>query len=67
MNCNESRNLNFCNCSYNPYVRKGICCDYLQYHLKSNQFPACCFPDDFEKTYDRSFTAFAHLVNQNLF
>jgi hypothetical protein len=23
------------------------------------QLPACCFPDDVEKTYDRSFSAFA--------
>jgi hypothetical protein len=24
--------------------------------------PACCFPDDAEKTYDRSFEHFARLV-----
>jgi hypothetical protein len=23
------------------------------------ELPACCFPDDVEKTYDRSFRAFA--------
>jgi len=23
------------------------------------QLPGCCFPDDIEKTYDRSFRAFA--------
>jgi hypothetical protein len=27
--------------------------------LSSKQLPGCCFPDNVEKTYDRSFTAFA--------
>jgi hypothetical protein len=27
------------------------------------QLPACCFPDDVEKTYDRSFRAFAKAWN----
>jgi hypothetical protein len=26
------------------------------------QLPACCFPDNVEKTYDRSFGRFAELV-----
>jgi hypothetical protein len=26
------------------------------------QLPACCFPDDAERTYDRSFEHFARLV-----
>jgi hypothetical protein len=26
--------------------------------------PACCFPDDAEQTYDRSFEHFARLVNE---
>jgi hypothetical protein len=26
--------------------------------------PACCFPDDVERTYDRSFARFAALVNE---
>jgi hypothetical protein len=28
------------------------------------QLPACCFPDDVEQTYDRSFKRFAQLVNE---
>ncbi|MHC5119300.1 MAG: DUF6485 family protein, partial [Planctomycetota bacterium] len=43
--------------------RKGVCCDCLQYHLRSKQLPGCCFPDDVEKTYDRSFAAFAKAWN----
>jgi hypothetical protein len=27
------------------------------------QLPGCCFPDDIEKTYDRSFQAFAQAWN----
>jgi hypothetical protein len=39
-----------------------MCCECLHYHLKNRQLPACCFPDDVEKTYDRSFERFAKLV-----
>jgi hypothetical protein len=55
--------MSFCNCTYDPCPRKGICCDCLQYHLKSKQLPACCFPEAVEKTYDRSFAAFARAWN----
>jgi hypothetical protein len=27
------------------------------------ELPACCFPDEVEKTYDRSFAAFARAWN----
>jgi hypothetical protein len=27
------------------------------------QLPACCFPNEVERTYDRSFERFAQLVN----
>jgi hypothetical protein len=36
-----------------------MCCECLGYHLKSKQLPGCCFPPAVEKTYDRSFKAFA--------
>ena len=65
MECKQTVNLESCNCSYEPCSRKGICCDGLRYHLKSRQLPGCCFPDDAEKTYDRSFTHFARLVQEN--
>ena len=50
-----------CNCSYEPCSRKGRCCECLQYHLGSNELPACCFPDEVERTYDRSFRRFVQL------
>ena len=59
--CNISANKKNCNCSYEPCSRKGKCCACIQYHLKSNELPACCFPDDVERTYDRSFSRFAQL------
>ncbi len=62
MECKKEQNLNSCNCSYDPCARKGICCECISYHLKSRQLPACCFPDDAERTYDRSFEHFARLV-----
>lgn len=65
MQCNTEKNLSGCNCTYDPCPRKGNCCDCLGYHLKSRELPACCFPADAEKTYNRSFEFFAGLVNQN--
>lgn len=63
MECKQDRNLKHCNCSYAPCSRKGLCCECLQYHLAMRQLPACVFPDDDERTFDRSFEHFARLVN----
>jgi len=61
MECKQSTNLQRCNCSYQPCSRKGVCCDCIQYHLSMRELPACCFPDDAERTYDRSFEHFSRL------
>ena len=63
MECKKERNMDFCSCSYPGCSRKGVCCECLQYHLKSQQLPGCCFPSDIEKTFDRSFRAFANAWN----
>ncbi|MFC1675250.1 DUF6485 family protein [Candidatus Omnitrophota bacterium] len=55
---NRKQNLANCNCSYDPCLRKGTCCECLHYHRKMNQLPACFFPDSAEKTYDRSIAKF---------
>ena len=61
-NCpNIQTNKSRCNCSYEPCSRKGNCCECLKYHLAMQELPACCFPDDVERTYDRSFHRFAQL------
>jgi len=62
MECNKQKNLSKCNCSYEPCSRKGMCCECLRYHLNHRELPACCFPDDIERTYDRSFMTFAKAV-----
>ena len=64
MKCKKEENLKFCNCTYEPCPKKGICCECLRYHLKMRQLPACCFPPEYEKTYDRSFEYFAKLVQE---
>jgi len=64
MECKKEQNLQDCNCTYEGCSRKGVCCDCLKYHLKMKQLPACCFPEDVEKKYDRSFEKFAELVNE---
>jgi len=63
MECNIEVNKARCNCTYEPCSRKGVCCDCISYHLAMRDLPACCFPDDVEKTYDRSFKAFAQAWN----
>lgn len=64
MECMKETNLQNCNCSYDPCSRKGICCECIRYHLKMRQLPGCCFPEEAEKTWDRSFEHFARLVNE---
>ena len=64
MECKQTKNLKQCNCSYEPCSRKGLCCDCLQYHIKMRQLPACVFPNDAEKTFDRSYEHFARLVGE---
>jgi hypothetical protein len=59
--CNVDANMKNCNCTYEPCSRKGKCCECIRYHLAMNELPACCFPDDVERTYDRSFRRFAQL------
>jgi hypothetical protein len=55
---NKKKNLLNCNCSYEPCSRKGICCECIAYHRQKKQLPACFFPQDIEKTYDRSIKRF---------
>ncbi|NLV72000.1 MAG: cytosolic protein [Actinobacteria bacterium] len=64
MECKKETNLANCNCTYEPCSRKGTCCDCIAYHLKFRELPACVFPPDVERTYDRTFAHFARLVQQ---
>ncbi|NOX96583.1 MAG: cytosolic protein [Nitrospirae bacterium] len=58
MECNQAENKARCNCTYEPCSRKGICCQCLAYHLPNKELPACAFPPEKERTYNRSFQAF---------
>ena len=51
-------NLAECTCTYEGCSRKGNCCACIQYHLRSRELPACAFPPEAERTYDRSFEKF---------
>ena len=50
-----------CNCSCTGCSKRGNCCECLHFHLSMNELPACAFPDDVEKTWDRSFKRFAEI------
>jgi hypothetical protein len=56
--CEEAKNRKGCNCTYEPCSRKGICCECLAYHRRSGELPACYFPAEVERDYDRSIECF---------
>ncbi|MEQ8223917.1 MAG: DUF6485 family protein [Candidatus Eremiobacterota bacterium] len=61
-NCDAyKKNLGLCNCSYGGCSKKGNCCACLHYHRSMGELPACFFPDDVERTYDRSIERFVKL------
>jgi len=62
MECKKEQNVEGCTCTYSC-DKKGVCCDCISYHLSMDQLPGCCFPPEAEKTYDRSFAAFAKARN----
>ena len=61
---NKNRNLKDCNCTYEPCARKGMCCECLTYHRSQGALPACYFPADAEKTYDRSIEYFIEVYQK---
>ena len=63
MDCKIEANMAGCTCTYEPCSRKGKCCECLAYHLKAEELPACAFPPEVEKTYDRSFRRFVEVFN----
>ncbi|MFH0714478.1 MAG: DUF6485 family protein [Candidatus Diapherotrites archaeon] len=55
--CKKSQNLKSCPCTY-ECARKGICCECIAHHRKSDELPACYFSKEVEKTFDRSIDMF---------
>ncbi|MFO8101473.1 MAG: DUF6485 family protein [Dehalococcoidia bacterium] len=66
MECNIEANLQRCNCTYEPCSRKGKCCECIAYHWRMKELPACLFPDDVEKTYDRSIRRFIEVYKDRV-
>ncbi|MFH1287837.1 MAG: DUF6485 family protein [bacterium] len=58
MECQINKNTQHCNCTYEPCSRKGKCCECIVYHKQREEFPACFFSDEIERTYDRSVERF---------
>ncbi len=57
--CEKSAaNAKGCPCTYEGCIRHGNCCECLRYHLANRELPACAFPPDVERTWDRSFERF---------
>lgn len=56
--CKIEQNKQRCNCTYEPCSKKGICCECIKSHWQIGELPACFFPDDVEKTFDRSIEKF---------
>ena len=61
MECQIDANKVKCTCTYEPCSRKGKCCDCISYHLEFDELPACVFPPEVEKTYDRSIAKFVEV------
>ena len=55
---NQAANRDDCACTYTSCARRAKCCECLQHHLAAKQLPACCFPPEVERSYDRSFARF---------
>ena len=63
MECKQDENMKNCACTYSGCSKQGLCCECISYHLKMQELPGCCFPPAAERTYDRSFGAFARAWN----
>lgn len=62
--CQIEENLANCNCTYEPCSRKGKCCECMRYHWRMRELPACFFPDDVERTYNRSIERFISIYKK---
>ncbi len=61
MECRQKTNTAQCNCSYPGCANHGICCQCIANHRSHGELPACYFPPEVERTYDRSIQRFVAL------
>lgn len=66
MECNIKANLEKCPCTYEPCSRKGKCCECIMYHKRLGELPACLFPPEVERTYDRSIERFIKCYSKKM-
>jgi len=64
MECQIEENRSRCPCTYEPCSRKGKCCECLRYHREMDELPACLFPPEVERTYDRSLRRFISIYGK---
>ena len=64
LECKIQENKLRCNCTYDPCDKKGKCCECINYHWQRKELPACFFPDDVEKTFDRSIERFIKIYQE---
>jgi len=58
MECKQEANAARCNCTYKGCAYHGRCCDCIANHRQAGELPACYFPPEVERTYDRSIERF---------
>jgi hypothetical protein len=58
MECNISKNLENCTCTYTSCSKRGHCCACVEYHRNNGEIPGCFFSKEGERTYDRSIANF---------
>lgn len=58
MECQLEKNLKNCKCTYPGCPRKGRCCECIAHHREKGELPGCLFPNEIEKTFNRSVEKF---------
>lgn len=61
MECGQKKILKECTCTYPGCPRKGKCCACIKHHREHGELPACFFPEEVEKNYDRGIELFCQL------
>jgi len=66
MECRREGNLKDCGCTYTACSKRGICCLCIRSHRRKGEVPACLFPPEAERTYNRSVEFFLKVWAEKL-